>query len=980
VALSAVTPIHARPDQPKLTRLINVCTDPTANNTGASASCSYSSSPPTTCTDPKAENTGGKLPCTYQYKGINSNLLISNNAAAAHAEGFTGKGVRVGIVDTAFDHETISHLDVNYVPLNGKVLSYDTWLADAGWKHGFPNLHSLLVAVNLGGQQTGDFAGGIAPEVQFRWFGICDTGGYCQVKDNGGENWPLSYRIDPILSYGDVRLINVSLGGGGGFSLLDTDPYWVPIYRERHSKEWGPLLKHDVLVVGAGGNDGKEHPGTDWQIPLLNPEFYGHFIVAMALHVIPEDWNDSPWSEENLSEDPRYKLYRASYSNACGVTKEWCVGAIANTTIPAFRDPNQPLYGLAGTSVAAPIITGVATLVLEAYPWMSALNVQQTVLTTATDMGKPGVDEIYGWGLVNAAKAIHGPAQFVKNRFIDGFIADFDGGSRPFNNDINGAGWLKKRGNGTLTLTGNNSYTGGTFVEAGTLRSSGSFGSDVNVAPGATFMTLYDANSQKPNKAVTINGNYTVHSDTSWNADKPASEHKTGIATTAIQLGAPLEISGKADIGNDNRLLLLRENQGYSVSSSETLITADQGLIGRFSEFSYGSHFFWSATLNYTNRSLIADLRRTTSAQSQAQATNTSAQVIDGAGMADALISYTDKLVESGQTTGHEALLSATAKLMSAPDDAAAMQSLSSLTGEIHGAARALGIQRAFDSSKRLAERLHTLGSQQPTGVWLQNAVNNGQFSRPGYADAEVQYSTTGIGADAAFGERWLLGISAARTTSNAHLDGFGGRLSGIGQQLAVYAHTHLGDQGYFSSVVSFDQHAVDTQRQVLAGDTLSQVSGQHIDNTTLFRLESGLNLKSGFTPYFATGALSLRQSGFTESGMLGLSVGTDTFTAEFAEIGTRFDRHVGRWTLAANTSVRRLFGNENGFNATFAGAEAAPFTVTGQPFTGADVRMGSNVSYQTVNGWQLTLGLGTKHNAQQKRNTWSEATAKMRF
>jgi subtilase-type serine protease len=31
------------------------------------------------------------------------------------------------------------------------------------------------------------------------------------------------------------------------------------------------------------------------------------------------------------------------------------------------------------------------------------------LLTTATDLGAPGVDDIYGWGLINLKKAIEGP-------------------------------------------------------------------------------------------------------------------------------------------------------------------------------------------------------------------------------------------------------------------------------------------------------------------------------------------------------------------------------------------------------------------------------------------------------------------------------------------------------------------------------------------------------------------------------------------
>jgi len=79
-----------------------------------------------------------------------------------------------------------------------------------------------------------------------------------------------------------------------------------------------------------------------------------------------------------------------------------------------------------------------------------------------------------------------------------------------------------------------------------------------------------------------------------------------------------------------------------------------------------------------------------------------------------------------------------------------------------HGTARALGIQHAFDSGEQLADRLRTLGTHQSTGVWLQNSSNNGSVSQLGYGQAEVQHSTSGMGADTALDVRWVLGISAA--------------------------------------------------------------------------------------------------------------------------------------------------------------------------------------------------------------------------
>jgi len=157
-------------------------------------------------------------------------------------------------------------------------------------------------------------------------------------------------------------------------------------------------------------------------------------------------------------------------------------------------------------------------------------------------------------------------------------------------------------------------------------------------------------------------------------------------------------------------------------------------------------------------------------------------------------------------------------------------------------------------------------------------------------------------------------------------------------------------------------------------------VIGQHTDSATLVRLESGLRLGNGLTPYLAAGSLSLRQGGFTESGLLGLSAAANTFSTSFADLGARFDRRFGQWSFASTLSARRLFGGDTGFNAAFTGAEAARFSVNGQPLARTRVRLGNELSYRTRQGWHYSLGLGAEQGGGQRGNAWGEASVEVGF
>ena len=73
----------------------------------------------------------------------------------------------------------------------------------------------------------------------------------------------------------------------------------------------------------------------------------------------------------------------------------------------AYTTVNGGGYSSAsGTSIAAPIVAGVAALVLSANPSLTGDELRTVLRQSADDLGPTGWDTSYGWGRVNAARAV----------------------------------------------------------------------------------------------------------------------------------------------------------------------------------------------------------------------------------------------------------------------------------------------------------------------------------------------------------------------------------------------------------------------------------------------------------------------------------------------------------------------------------------------------------------------------------------------
>ena len=101
--------------------------------------------------------------------------------------------------------------------------------------------------------------------------------------------------------------------------------------------------------------------------------------------------------------------------------------AAPGLAVTSTRNDNR--YAVeSGTSLSAPMVSGVAALVMAQHPEWSAAQVAQRLEETAQDRGPRGVDPYYGHGLLDAYAALGGPLRPWEAPTRDALEPNDDGG------------------------------------------------------------------------------------------------------------------------------------------------------------------------------------------------------------------------------------------------------------------------------------------------------------------------------------------------------------------------------------------------------------------------------------------------------------------------------------------------------------------------------------------------------------------------
>lgn len=890
----------------------------------SSPSPAVPTSPVTTTLTPANGGTAAAAPPTVL------NVQDPSNVNAAHSQGLTGAGITVGVVDTDFD--------VSDPQLAGRI---SKTVYSAGGANG--NMHGTEVAEVLAGSTVG-----VAP------------GAFVQAVAAGttGDSLLLNNQMYQDLFAKGVRIVNQSNGVSSVGASVGLTLSLHALYQ--------PYVAQQGLFVWSTGNDSAAQPTLNASLPSLFADLQSGWLAVTAV-------NAAGGSNGYTTSDTTPGVI-SSYANRCGVAANWCLAA-AGDFISGVSGAR--VYG---TSFAAPAVTGAAALVQQAYPWMNADLIRQTILSTATDMHDPAT---YGWGLLNASKAVNGPALFDQRLALGPNVnVQFDNMSSVFRNDIGGDAGLNKSGSGQLTLAGNNTYQGASNILGGRLNITGAVASSVNVGAlgqlggdGGRIHGNVSNNGRVNNSGagLTIDGNYVA---------VPA-------AVLANQLNTTLTVGGAAILGNSHLIATTpsgsQDPSGYVTQQAGVtgkVLTAAGGVSGQFQDISFeadGVSFvpgvFIAATLSYQAQQVDLHINRTDVISMAAAAFASDRTRTNAAANLERGLQAADQMVASGKVSGTngEFLVSAAA-LEKTASVAVAGQVLDSLSGQIHASAQALTFQQSQALNRDLGNRLAALGGQAEgpdgSGLWVSAIGASGKLSESGYATGDTSLWGGQFGVDTRLNANTIIGTALAYSESEASFDRLGGQSKGHSAGVSVYgrhAFGTVGGSGWYvagrAGAASIDSTVT---RTAVIGNTAQSLGAGHSDNLLSAYAEGGyvqpLSGDTRLTPYVGLAYDRLKRGGFTESGgVFGLTAGSQAYRQTAGLLGLRSDssfQWAGGWSvLQAYAAWQHAFtAGSLDFGAAYVGAPAAGFTVQGigLPRSSGWAGLGLSTAVDKRWGWYL--------------------------
>ena len=286
------------------------------------------------------------------------------NALYALDSGHDGHGVTVAVIDDGVVNvngeldgriDTSLSKDFGYVTKGGVKTKRDVLGEDQ-------SDHGTAVANIIAGNANGQGAVGYAPGARLAVLRVSDW-------DEDTKTEALFHAVE-ALDYATaqkIKIVSSSLNQGG-------------------SATWGEAVTRfgatGGLIVNSAGNSAAANPADAAAIDASNVNAI-IFVGALS---------------------PNIQAYTIeSYSNRAGTMKDRYVVAVG-TNVTTLVNGTVGLFS--GTSSATPTVAALAADILSKWPQLTGQQAGQVILTTAKDIGDPGVDDVFGHGLVDFKAAL----------------------------------------------------------------------------------------------------------------------------------------------------------------------------------------------------------------------------------------------------------------------------------------------------------------------------------------------------------------------------------------------------------------------------------------------------------------------------------------------------------------------------------------------------------------------------------------------
>lgn len=296
------------------------------------------------------------------------------NAAGAYAQGYTGKGVTVGVTDAGivnFSHPEFSGktgsgvvfdgLESSDVPLTWEEIGHPTHVAGiaAADKNGF-GMHGVAYDADIASSSAiGHYYGGLR-------FESCSS------------------FYDYYLTNPDIKIINNSWGSS--LYLLDEKDFNEGIayfQSDIASFEIEKAVNNDKLLVFSAANSGHLTAALENNLDILigDKAFNDNIITVTAAKANSFKKNNNGGFDVESDAIAIFSDLAMYNEDTTLSASGWNINS-ANADFAASGEYYSSSYG---TSMAAPIVTGAGALVQQAFPYLGGKQIGDVLLSTANN-------------------------------------------------------------------------------------------------------------------------------------------------------------------------------------------------------------------------------------------------------------------------------------------------------------------------------------------------------------------------------------------------------------------------------------------------------------------------------------------------------------------------------------------------------------------------------------------------------------------